>query len=291
MHQYLKSIGFGNIESRRQLKEILREVTTDFSCHELISLDEETEFCEYRKQYGDRIGIAVGGTLDEAECFDQEYYFPYLVGTGITSYADMIVERRFEKEAYLGICEDMKVGISLIFHLQNGMEYMREKQLGNIPKRSTSLTLSGMALSGMILLPIQKDQAQVQTKREETLNRMMLISAAKSGDQQAMESLTLDDMDTYAKVSRRLVKEDMFSIIDTYFMPYGVECDQYSIMGEIMELDGTVNEETKDELYIMKLNVNELEFDICVPKARLFGEPAVGRRFKGNIWLQGRINF
>ena len=62
----------------------------------------------------------------------------------------------------------------------------------------------------------------------------MLLSAARNGDQEAMESLTLDDIDTYSKVSRRLITEDVFTIVETYFMPYGVECDEYSILGEII---------------------------------------------------------
>ena len=41
-------------------------------------------------------------------------------------------------------------------------------------------------------------------------NRMKLVNAAKSGDPVAIESLTLDDIDTYSKVSRRLVSEDIF---------------------------------------------------------------------------------
>ena len=51
------------------------------------------------------------------------------------------------------------------------------------------------------------------------------------------------------------------------------------------------NSLTGEEVYQMKLNVNELQFDICVPKAQVLGEPQIGRRFKGTIWLQGMINF
>ncbi len=102
-------------------------------------------------------------------------------------------------------------------------------------------------------------------------------------------SLTLDDLDTYTKVSRRLVKEDVFTIVDTYFMPCGIECDRYSILGEILNIRMDENEETGEEIYILSLNVNEMKFDACIPKANLIGEPAIGRRFKGNIWLQGMI--
>ena len=120
---------------------------------------------------------------------------------------------------------------------------------------------------------------------------MMLVSAARTGDPAAIESLTMDDIDTYSKVSQRLISEDVFSIVDTYIMPYGIECDHYSILGEIKEIQRIINEYTAEELFIMKLDVNDLTFDICVPVEKIIGDPAVGRRFKGNMWLQGRINF
>ena len=109
--------------------------------------------------------------------------------------------------------------------------------------------------------------------------------------QTAIETLTLDDIDIYSQVSRRLVNEDVFSIVDTYFMPYGIECDLYSIMGEILAVRKRKNTLTGVEVYQMKLNVNELQFDVCVPTESVMGEPEIGRRYKGTIWLQGYINF
>ncbi|MEE1517216.1 MAG: DUF3881 family protein, partial [Lachnospiraceae bacterium] len=32
-------------------------------------------------------------------------------------------------------------------------------------------------------------------------------------------------------------------------------------------------------------------FDVCINKKDLLGEPEVGRRFKGSIWVQGYINY
>lgn len=294
MHQYIKSIGFQNVNTKRKIKDILADVENNFTEHELVScneVEESSDYCEFRKSYGAGIGISIFGEMNIDEKFEKEYYFPYFKGTGITSYADILVERRIEKEAYVGICEDVKVGVSLIFHLQNSLEYMKQKQLGNIPKSATSLTLSGLALSGTILFEIKKNEQQVKTHKEESRNRMMLLSAARNGDAAAIESLTLDDIDTYSKVSKRLIKEDIFSIVDSYFMPYGVECDQYSILGDILAMESIQNEYSKEELLIFTLDVNELIFDVCVPKSGIIGEPEVGRRLKSNIWLQGYINF
>ena len=41
----------------------------------------------------------------------------------------------------------------------------------------------------------------------------------------------------------------------------------------------------------MTLNCNDMIFDMCINQDDLYGEPAVGRRFKGIIWMQGYINF
>lgn len=291
MHQYLKAIGFDNIRTKKELRELLNQVKNEFTHQTIVSYNEEADFCELQKEYGQAIGITLCGELDNEENFDADYFFPYFEGSGITTYAEVTVEKRYEKEEYLGICEDPKVGISLIFHLQNGMEYMKERQLGLASKVGASVTFSGLALSGKILLPVQKSEHQVRKELENSKNRTQLLTAARNGDQGAIETLTLEDIDTYSKVSRRLIHEDVFSIVDTYFMPYGIECDLYSILGKILAVRERENELTKEPLYQMKLEVNEMQFDICVPKKKVLGEPEIGRRFKGAIWLQGYINF
>ncbi|MCC2256097.1 DUF3881 family protein [Ruminococcus sp. CLA-AA-H200] len=291
MHQYLKAVGFDNIQTRNDLKDMLEDVRENYTHQTIVSYLPGEDFCELRKDYGQCIGVSLCGELNENDVFEPSYYFPYFEGSGISTYAEIAVERKIEKEQYVGMCEDSKIGISLIFTLQNGIEYMRERQAGFITNPVTSVTLSGLALSGTVLLPVVKDERKMKSEREASDNRKMLINAARNGDQAAIETLTLDDIDIYSQVSRRLANEDVFSIVDTYFMPYGIECDLYSIMGEILAVRKRKNTATGTELYQMKLNVNEMQFDVCVPAAGVMGEPEIGRRFKGTIWLQGYINF
>lgn len=291
MHQYLKAIGFGDIRTKNELKAVLRDVRENFNHQTIVSYRQGEDFCEIRKEYGQCIGISMCGELDENDVFEPAYYFPYFQGSGISTYSEIAVERKIEKEQYVGMCEDSRIGISLIFTVQNGIEYMRERQAGFVKDLTTSVTLSGLSLSGMILLPVIKDERKMESDREASDNRKMLLNAARSGDQTAIETLTLDDIDMYSKVSRRLANEDVFSIVDTYFMPYGIECDLYSIMGKILAVRRRRNTLTGTELYQMKLEVNEMEFDICVPVDSVMGEPEIGRRYKGTVWLQGYINF
>lgn len=292
MHQYLKAIGFGDIELKTQLYKILAQVEEEYTNQQLILEDEEMDYCEFQKEYGAGIGITIFGDMDIKSHFRKQNYYPYFIGTGITSYADMAIERKSDREEFVGICEDSRIAINLVFHVQNTIEYLKELQI-NGPNgiRYSSVTLSALANEGMILLPVLKDKKQKERQQEEVANRIRLVNAAKAGDPIAMESLTLDDIDTYSKVSKRLIKEDIFSIVETSIMPYGIEYDKYSILGTIMNLSIIENELTKEEIYVMNLEVNNLRFDLCVPVSRVVGEPAVGRRFKGNIWLQGKVNF
>ena len=81
-----------------------------YSSHELISVETESDFCEYQKECGAGIGVALCGDMDMEENFFRQYYYPYFIGSGISSYADISVEKRMDREAYVGICEDVKVG-------------------------------------------------------------------------------------------------------------------------------------------------------------------------------------
>lgn len=290
MHQYLKAIGFDEIHSKRDFENIFNEINESYSQMMAVSYTENVEYCEIRKEYGEDIGIALCGELFEDDTFDMEYYFPYFQGSEVTLYSEINVEKRIDREQYTAVCDDSRLGISLIFNLQNGIEYLTQKP-DNFQKHKAAISLAGLSISGMILLPVHKTEIQVKKASVASEIRQQLISAARQGDQDAIETLTLDDMNTYTNVSKRLENEDIFSIVDSYFMPHGVECDLYSIMGEILSVKQTENTYTHKQLYQMQLNVNELIFDLCIPKDCLIGEPDVGRRFKGEIWLQGRLDF
>ena len=291
MHHYLKAIGFGELETKKELYDVLEDVQQFYTSHELVYMEEEMDYCEYQKEYGSGFGIIIHGDLDIFECFKKQYYFPYFSGSGISSYAEVHLEKRMDKDAFIGICDDPRIGVNLVFHLQNTLEYMRECQAKKGAIGYTSVTLSGLCNEGMILLPLMKDKEQKKAQQEKLKNRVSLVSAVKSGDVRAMESLAMEDMDIYSQVSRRIGKDDILTIVDTYIMPQGFECDRYAILGEILEFGKTENEYSGEQVYIMKINVNGLVFDILVPEAGLVGEPEVGRRIKANMWLQGRINF
>jgi len=291
LHKYLSAIGFSEIKKREEYEKLIRLTAAEASERSYTSIEEDAMLSVFCKEFAPGMGIAVVGEYDEQNCFSYEYSYPYLKGTGITSAEDLTVERHSDKESYAGVCDDINVGISLIFYLQNIIPYIRAKNTDSLPVKGTTLTLSALSVDGTIMMPIQKSE-RVKAKANKVKNsRNRLIQAAREGDEDALESLTLDDMDTYSALATRIQKEDVFSIVDTFFMPYGVECDQYSILGEILEVYKVTNIITKEQIYRMKILCNELTFDLCINEKDLYGEPLVGRRFKGVIWLQGYINY
>lgn len=292
MHRYLRAIGFSNLKSRLQVNNLLAYVIQNADEKKYTSTnDMDIMFAEYSMDFAENLGITVRGEFNEENQFVFDYYFPYSRGTQISSYEDISIERHAEKESYAGICDDIKVGVSLIFYLQNVISYLKIKNADRLPIKGTSLILSALSVDGTILLPLEKRESDLKKTKKESINRSKLIAAARNGDEDAMESLTLEDIDTYTNISRKILKQDVFTLVDTYFMLYGVECDQYSVLGEIIDYQFVENKMTKEEICQMTICCNDLYFDVSINKKDLLGEPKTGRRFKGIIWMQGHINF
>ena len=294
MHEYLRSIGFAEtFDSEYDLDMFLDGFFTTYEHRRMVrDAEGKRTFVELSRTFGPDLGVRVCGELDE-HGFHRQYYFPYLAGSGTTCEGELTVNRRLGGDDYSAMCEDGRVGVSLIFYLQNPADYRQENQPGKLKSGRVTTTLCGLAKSGMILLPKKPETGREQQHRQQEFYRRhdSLVAAARDGDQEAIESLTLEDMDTCAMLSRRIIHEDVLSIVDSYFMPSGMECDLYQVLGTILFHTRVTNSMTQQEVYQLTVDCNGMIFDIAVNAADLLGEPAEGRRFKGNIWLQGRLNY
>ena len=207
----------------------------------------------------------------------------------------MLAELRIDYGNGYGICAvgvfDLSVGTTLIFRLINSVEFLKygAPQMERIP--GTSVCLSGLCINGTVMLPILKTEEEIEDSREKEMARRNLMNMARSGDEDAMKNLTMQDMDMYAVIMDKLQEDDIYTIVDSTFMPTGVECDLYSVLGEIDKCLITENPITKEKIWILTVMCGDLLFKVCINDKDLFGEPAPGRRFKGVVWMQGIINF
>lgn len=291
MHQFLRAIGFSQIKTKKELRELLHSVVDGCDTINNIETDRNSVVIEYTKQFAGPCGICLRGELEEDKNLILDFYYPFLNSSVASTDEDLSIERHASKESFAGICEDIRVGASIIFFLQNGVEYMKTFAKRSFNKSGNVIHLAGLSTSGTILLPIKKNAKERQIVKQVSNDRRQKIAAAREGNEEAIESLTLEDIDTYSAISKKILMEDLFTLVDTYFMPYGIECDQYSVLAEIEECNLYHNYVTDEEVYVMTLNMNEMKFDICINKKDLLGEPEVGRRFKGSFLLQGRVDF
>lgn len=291
MHKFLRAVGFSKIKNRKEMTQLIVNSVQHPTSRNYASSNDNELIAEFMKDYSEGLGLAVCGEFDEEDKFVYEYYYPYLIPSAVSTEEDISVERHAAQHSYAGICNENRLGVSLVFYLLNMISYMKYENEDKFPIRGTTLSLSALSIKGQILMPIAKTEEEKEVAKKKVNYRNKLINNARKGDETAIESLTLDDMDLYTTLSRKIRKQDVYSLVDTYFMPYGVECDHYSVLGEITHARKTVNSLTNETVHIMRINCNDMEFDLCINDADLLGEPAVGRRFKGNIWMQGYINF
>lgn len=290
MHLYMSSVGFSEYP-QDDLEELIRRENAllpaslkDYSS----SLDRGFASLPVSKD------LAVYSMYKKSNIYCS---VPYVTGEPYEQTMEVDIERHSLTETYAVCCDCIKQGVSLIFHLVNCYDYIRKARDNGFSINSGNtikvkgISLAGLADTGMILLPVTKTKKQMKAYSDSKRSRDMLIAAAKEGDEQAIESLTIEELDTYTQISRRVAKEDIFTIVDSTFMPTGVECEMYSVIGEIMSVEVQDNGYSGQEVYVMLLDCNDLLIKVAVNMKNLIGEPAVGRRFKGAIWLHGEVIF
>ena len=290
MHKFLRAIGFSDLK-KDELENIFQKILENPTTRRAATDSEGNEFVEITKEFGDFFGISLRGVYRDENVFEVEYYYPFLCGKTISTRETAEVEKHAEKESYAGICDEIRIGVTLIFYLQNVTDYLAVRKNKGYKHLADGVILGALSTEGKVLLPVNKAENKVRSQKEKRSERNEMIAAARDGDEDALENLTLEDIDMYSLLSRRISHEDILSIVDSYFMPHGIESDQYAILGEITDFALLQNWLTGENVYCLEITCNDLPFSVCIHEKDLLGEPEIGRRFKGNIWLQGSIRY
>lgn len=288
MHKYLQSIGFSDIKNKKELKEILTDVVMTSSERSYTEFDEDTRVAIMSKNISPSLGISVCGEFDEDGHFVYDYYFPYLRSYVKSIQEEITVERHSSQISFAGVCEEINFGVIVIFYLQNFTDYFEADKKDEL--KNSYISLCGLSSKGHILLPLQKSSMEKRSQKMYSEKRKSLMQDAKKGVESAIESLTMEDMGLYNTICKKILESDVYSLVDSTFIPCGVESDHYSVLGEILHVKEETNMYTNDKIFILTINCNDIIMDIAINEIDLLGEPAVGRRFKGDIWLQGLVH-
>ena len=288
MHKYMRAIGFTKVKNKEELKEILTDVVVASSDRSYAKLENDEKIVVMSKNISQSLGISVCGEFDDKGNFVYDYHFPYLRSFVKSVEEEIVAERHSSQVSYAGVCEEINFGVVLIFYLQNFPAYLELEKNGKI--KQTYVSLTGLSTNGRIIFPLQKSHNQKKNEEIYAEKRKNLIKDAKNGVEDAVQSLTMHDMGMYNTICKRIQESDVYSLVDTTFIPCGVESDHYSILGEILYVKDEINMYSNEKIYILTIECNDIIMDIAINEQDLMGEPAVGRRFKGDIWLQGSIH-
>lgn len=290
MNTFLRALGFSKYTSKHSMRDILAGASVYPETMDYINSEAEGKLYEFTHFYGNNFGIRFYGTEADDYDYDIHSYIPFVEGSEYFLPQDLCVEKRYNGFSFIASCEDLRVGVSIIFHMINPLDYVNHI-IGETHIKRYLIAFSALSINGTILLPITQSPGDKEKKMENSVRRASLLAAARRGDENAIESLTFEDMDTYAKISKRIQNEDVFTIVEASFMPYGLESDLYTIIADIDDVKEQKNSLTGEAVYFLKLNYNGVIIDTVINKLDIIGEPLKGRRFKGVIWLQGKIKF
>ena len=240
MHLYLKAVGLGSINTRREYDKLIRQIIKEsiekstVMYSDIPYLPGDKVFPAQIKHYFNKVcGISLNGFYDpKRKSFKLDYVFPFLDGSVESYESEVSIGRKTEREAFNALCDEPGRGIALIFHLSNPIDYLMSKPI-MADFNDKTVRIAAMANEGTVLLPVNKSEHQIDKCRAATAARNNLINLAKKGDTAAIDNLTIEDLDTYTDIYKRMHNEDVFTIVDSSFMPSGFECDSYSVVGNI----------------------------------------------------------
>ena len=290
MHRFLRAAGFSDFTTEESVYNLIRQhVVKPHLLSARLDLEDGCSVLEYRLPVNKHVGICaalldLGGGHTELQ-----YYYPYYNTYEISSNGTVALERHTQVETYAGVIDEYNIGLSLIFYMTNPVNYRQRPDAG-VCYEFHGTALSAFANSATILLPVAPPEELPGGSGRSYTQDEGLIEAARNGDIEAIETLTASDMEIYQEISERIETEDLYSVVEQSFMPCGIECDQYSIIGEILEAEETENSFTGERLSLMKVSSNGVDFRLCMRRSDLLGEPMKGRRIKCKIWMQGSVN-
>ena len=152
----------------------------------ILRIDEENNMVLILKEVAKDMGIAMCGEEIEEGTFHFQYYYPYSISHVVSSQTVSTFSKQGEKDSYAGLCEDYRVGVSLIYYLTNFME-MREifSKTRNFLKEKRFALLAYLIISTYV--PLEKPNSRLNQPKSASQKRTSMIESARSGDASAME--------------------------------------------------------------------------------------------------------
>lgn len=286
MHEYLRAVGFSEAHTRKQLKELVEWVLDKPERVSITSKSGGSNVAEASREVGGRAGVTVIGEVDEYGNIIPEYYFPYISSTRISSESVTSCTHESAREGYIGMCEDYRVGLALIFHVTNVVDVVRGME--DLDLKFTRVCFSALAKDATVILPLDQPERVPDRARNREEDAQLLENAAK-GDIGAIAHVADEEIRRYKYIMEHLRDTDVFTMVESFFMPHGLESDQYYLMGTIQSANLVSNKMTGERFWRMLVESNGIPITVAVNEKDIQGVPQAHCRLKCHVWLTGAL--
>ncbi|MCR5824547.1 MAG: DUF3881 family protein [Lachnospiraceae bacterium] len=294
MNCMLHTVGFSKVEGVEAERRLKDELIYGYSMKKTktAKLTETRTAVEIFCEIAPNTGVIYRGEYDRMGIFLADNFFPAHISEKVSLFEPIMVSKRMDSDAYTAMAYDYTHKIPIIFYLQNMVDMYLELNPED-KEKSCEVYLTGLADDGKIILPVEGPKVEVNKTDDgrDVEENEDDEDDLESEVERQIRQLTEKEMNEFISMTNRSKDEDLYSIVETTFMPCGTEVDTYTIIGKILSVESRENYHTNEEMYIMDVECNGVVIEICINKTKLMGEPEVGRRFKGNIWLQGYVNW
>lgn len=291
MITYLRAVGFSNLDVEEVLN-IRHRVLEQPDRRKTVSTRDNRSFAEYDKMSAAQFGLKLSGTLNDKEQLNKPLLIPFVISSLNVQIRQAEVHE-VQGELVL-LYEDLRTDNEIALVLQSKLAYEKDpaafSQVLGDPERIKEVNLCGLSVFGTVLLSVAQDP---QLVAEEERYYSSLVDRSKTGDEEAKELLAVYEAQSLDIIKDRLADEDLFSVIESYFLPMENDPDvsMYDILGTITDAEAVVNVDTAETIYKLMVTAAGVQLQIFINEDDLLGVPSEGMRFMGNCKLQGDVTF
>ena len=290
MLNYFRALGFSTYTREDHILPLLTDVHENPDYIECCDL-KDTTFVTMEKDIMEDSGIGIFGSYDAYDRFQIEYYYVYHKTKEVSGKEVCLIIHLNGKEAFQVTTDDTRLGVPLHYYLINTNGFFDAVNEAYDPNQALNYHLSALSLSGSILLPLLKDTETKKRSDSFYDRRKEACDGARRGKPMAYDAFLGFEEALHQMTEKQSRMMDLYSIIDTSFIPVNEAEGDYKVLAEITDVKLHKNPITREECYLLSLKACDIPFELLINKMDLLGEPLVGRRFLGQIHLQGYIDF
>ncbi len=278
MIDFLSMLDVEYADDKRMIDDFITDLLAEKDLYKEWSNSDFEKIIDVKRRYTEDVSILIRSTLNTENALDVRLFIVSAEHGSFNRSENVRVSYNSDNIVAVAYTESEKTGTPINFVVNNVEEY---EEAVNYESKVSGVYLSAFSSDAMIVLPIDEEESEAAIESGEDMVNKVLGGDATDDD-------FLDDM----TMIRELLKtEDVLSVLEVYFFPIQDFDTMYSALGTILEVDKARIRYSENFLYKLKIRTMGLVIDVFVNEKNLLGEPSVGMRFKGNIWLHGRIAF